>query len=255
MSLKLSRIWKSESHAGARPPMLRDVDFFMESGSHVGILGASKSDTSMLLRLMCGTEIADSGKIERPEGISWPIPQSSIFTVSSTPAINIRFMARLYGVRDDSFPRRVVELAQITDFANKPLKDSPGYVRQRLALALPIAMDFEIYLFDGSLTPVDKDFKKTAAEIVSAATASRGFVLATNIPAEVEQNCESVYVLADGALRFFAQAAEGVQYYKEILAEAKEREARGEAESVETVDSEQQDDIDVIGTAVGSVVE
>lgn len=255
MSLRLSRVWKSEPLAGARPPFLQGVDFSMEAGAHVGVLGPSKSENTALLRLMCGTEFADSGKIERPERISWPVPQAGIFISTSTLAMNIRFVARLYGIRDDHFPRRVIEMVQLMEFANRPLKDCPGSVKQRLALALAIGMDFDIYLFDGSLTPVDKEFKKSAAEIVASAMAPRGFVLASKTPGEIEQNCESVYVLADGQLRFFAQTAEGVQYFKNLEAERKERESPGQADADEDADSIGSDDVDMIGVAVGSAVE
>jgi capsular polysaccharide transport system ATP-binding protein len=257
MSIRFRNLRKFATHAGANQPLLDGVDFFTDRGMHVGILGGAKAGKSTMLRLICGTDFADSGAIERSGRISWPIPLSTFLTTSSTVAMNIRFMARLYGVKDEAFPRRTAEMLDFAEFLNVPLKNCPKFVKPRLALAIPIGIGFDIYLFDQSFAPVDKEFREMAKELIVERISGSGYVLATSNPGEVEQNCNSVYVLDSGRARYFEAAKDGVEHFKKQL--KAERQKEGASEGVDGVsDNDDADDvgeIDVLGTAVTSVIE
>ncbi len=139
---------------------------------------------------MCGTEYPDGGVIERKARISWPISSPTFMQAARTPAQNIRFISRLYEVKDDGFARRIAEMVEVQEHLNVPLNKCPPFVKTRLALGLGIGLDFDIYLFDGAFAPVDKPFKEQAAKIVAGRMEGRGYVLASSVPAEVEQNCD-----------------------------------------------------------------
>ena len=201
--------------------------------------------------------MAEEGNIERRSRISWPIPLSSFLVTSSKVSQNIRFVARLYGIADDAFARRIAQMADIAGFLNVPLRQCPGFVKQRLALALGIGLDFDIYLFDGSLAPVDKDFRERAAEVVSGRMANCGYVLATAAPADIERSCDSVYVLDAGQARYFATVGEGTKYFKELLSKQKQKQDGPDdaGHPLEETEADGSGDIDMLGTAVASAIE
>jgi capsular polysaccharide transport system ATP-binding protein len=212
-----------------------------------------------LLRLICGTAYADTGRIERASRVSWPIPLTSFFSAHASVASNIRFIARLYGVEDEAFPRRICEMVEISEFLNEPLNTCAKYVRPRLALALGLGIDFDLYLFDGSLAPADKPFKEQAAALVAERMAGRAYVLATGNPKEIGQNCDSVYVLRAGQAKYFASAEEGVSYFTALLKSEKEKaSSAGDAAKQGGEDEEEDEilsDVNVLGAAVADAVD
>ena len=236
-------------------PLFDGLSLHVADRSRTGILGTSKSGKSTLLRLICGTKLPDDGLVKRDVRSSWPIPLSSFTVAAQTVARNIRFIARLYGIDDEDFPRRIADMVELTEFLNVPLGKCPKFARARLGFALGVGIDFDMYLFDGSFAPTDKPFKEKAAEISAARVADRGFIVATSVPVEVEDRCDSVYVLEEGRATYFAQPEEGIEHFKELLAieKKKQRDAhKGEAEDEGDVEL---DDLGMTGIAATGLIE
>ena len=250
MSVVIENVGVAGKIPGANGPLFDCLSLRIDEGGRVGILGGPKSGKSTLLRLICGTELPEKGVVRRNSRVSWPIPLPTCLLATQTVAQNIRFFARLYGIEDEQFPRRIAKIAEVTDFLNTPLAKCAKHVRPRLAFALGIGMDFDLYLFDGSFAPADKPFREKAAELAASRTSGRAVVVATSVPAEVERNCESAYVLEAGRATYFARASEAVEHFKKLLA-AENRNQQGDGvKSGEAADEEGLGDVDFIGAAV-----
>lgn len=253
MSIALRDIYVPGGRAGPKGPLFDGLYLDIPVGRHVGILGGPKSGKSTLLRLICGTILADNGIVERHVRTSWPIPLSSFFNGSASIARNIRFIARLYGNRDEGFPGRIAEMAGLQTFLNVAIQKCPKFAKSRLALALGIGLEFDTYLFDGSLVPVDKPFKEQAAELVTGRMAGRGYVLATAAPDEADKYCDSIFVLEAGKARYFADKNEGIEYFKNVLKIEKQKQSAAKEAKQAEEENEEADgigDADVIGSAI-----
>ncbi len=258
MSIRLTDVHMSATVRGVKVPVLKGISLEVPDGARIGVLGAPKSGKTTLMRIVCGTLAADQGVVERTSSTSWPIPMAAILSSNSPAARNIRFLARLYGVTDGEFPRKVGEMAGISEFLNVPPQKCPRFVKPRLAFGLGIAFEFDIYLFDGSLTPVDKEFKARAAEVVADRVRGHGYLLTAASPKEAEERCDSVYVLQAGRVRYFEAAKEGVEYFKQVLADLKQKdEADKETKQDEEADEEVDGvgEIDVVAAAIADEVE
>ena len=257
MSVTLENIRLAAPGPDAKRLLFDGLSLHIGADSRVGILGTSRPGNGALLRLLCGTRVPEDGIARRDGRVSWPIPLSSFMVVGHTLARNVRFIMRLYGIDDEEFPRRIAETVELTEFVNTPLGKCPKFVKSRLAFALGIGLDFDMYLFDGSFAPVDKPFKQKAAEISSARTAGRGVVVATSVPAEVEQNCESVYVLEGGRATYFEEASRGVEHFKQLLAMEKAKDKDVGAGMREGSDDEDEGlgDVDLVGAAVADALD
>jgi capsular polysaccharide transport system ATP-binding protein len=258
MSIRFTDVHASVSFQGAKIPVLKGVSLEIPDGARIGILGLPKSGKTTLLRIMCGTVTAELGRVERTSRTSWPIPMTAFLSNNAPVARNVRFLAKLYGIADEDFPRRIAEMLGIEEFLNIAVQKCPRIVKPRLAFGLGIGIDFDIYLFDGQLIASDKDFKERAMEIAAERLNGRGYVVATANPKEAEQHCDSVYVLEAGRARYFDAMTDGVEYFKQLLAAQKQKaEAASESKVAEGSDEEIEGpgDIDVLAAAVADEVE
>lgn len=254
MSVRLENV--RLAGADHQRPLFDGLSVHIPDNGRVGILGTSKPGNNALLRLICGSKIPEDGVITRDTRVSWPIPLATFMVAGNTIAHNVRFIARLYGLDDEQLPWRIAGMVELTQFVNTPLGKCPRFARARLAFALGIGLDFDTYLFDGSFAPVDKLFKERAAEISAERTAGRGVVLAANVPAEVEKNCESVYVLEEGRAIYFGEVDQGVEHFKQLLATEKKKNKAGTKKREEDEDDEEGlGDVDMLGAAVADVLD
>jgi ATP-binding cassette subfamily B protein len=162
------------SFPGAEQPVLHDLNFRVEAGETLAIIGSTGSGKTALLNLIARLFDATKGEVliggvdvreldqrlmERLIGF---VPQKP-FLFSGTVASNVRF-----GNQDatDAEVWEALEVAQARDFVEaKPDQlDSPiaqggtnvsGGQRQRLAIARALAHKPGIYLFDDSFSALD----------------------------------------------------------------------------------------------------
>jgi capsular polysaccharide transport system ATP-binding protein len=236
MSLEFRNVSKLARSGRAAGAVLSDLNFRIERGQRVGILGLPKSGKTTLLRMMCGTERSDAGSIERLSSVSWPIPCSDYFARTSTVAMNIKFVARLFGLNADSLVFEVGELLEITPYLNERLGRCPRFVAGRLGFGIGIAVGFDICLFDERLTPAGKDFKETATKIVQSLDSRRAVVLATSSAKELNFDCDFVLVLDNGKIKRFEDVKQATEYFKRLLrnrAKPKDEVVDSEPEQVE----------------------
>ena len=193
-------------------------------GERVAILGTPKSGKSTLLRMICGTDYADGGIIDRNSSVSWPLPLSDFMVSSSTVATNIRFIMRVYGRDDEDALKEMAALVEVSEFLNVRLAESPRYVRSRITLALAVGLGFDVCLFDERVTFVDKEFRPRALEIVESLRPNRAIVVATGLFKEVADLCDTAFVLDDGLLLPFADMKEAIDYFKSLLVKDAEKE-------------------------------
>ena len=257
MSIMLENIRLAGPARDANRLLFDGLSLHIGDDSRVGILGTSRPANSALLRLICGTKVPADGIVRRDGRVSWPIPLSSFLVVGHTLARSEYGMRAQLGIDEEEFPRLITDTVELTEFVNTPLGKCPKFAKSRLAFALGIGLDFDMYLFDGSFAPVDKPFKQKAAEISSARTAGRGVVVATSVPAEVEQNCESVYVLEGGRATYFEEASQGVEHFKQLLAMEKGKDKGAGAGMREVSDEEDEGlgDVDMLGAAVADALD
>lgn len=225
MSIELRHVGKIVHRGMDARALFKDVDFRIEAGARIAVLGLPKSGKTTLLRLICGTDYADAGTIDRTSSVSWPIPMADFLVAYSSVAANMNFIMRLYGIDDDGVISKLAELVDISEFLNVRLAQCPRHVRQRLAFALGVGLGFDVCLFDERVAGVDKEFKPKAIEIVKAITAPRAIVVATSNPKEVADVCDTVFVLENSELTQFQNAEEGFAHFKSLVAKGTEEDS------------------------------
>jgi len=258
MTVRLEAISMSPPIGGKPHRLFQGLDIDIPSGGRIGILGLPRSGKTTLLNIIAGTETSFTGNRYCDGRCSWIIPYDGFIANTAPMAWSIRFLGRLYGVRDNGFARRVGKIAAAGEFVNQRATAIPGYVRQQIAFAVGIAMDFDVYLFDNMAVPQRGDYREIGKEFLASETAGKTIVVATNSPPQVTTNCESAYVLEDGRAIWFADVNEAAKYFKEMTKAEEERQKQLEQQGV-TEDDLAEDsvagptDVDMIGAAISSL--
>jgi ABC-type polysaccharide/polyol phosphate transport system ATPase subunit len=247
LSVEFQGVGKLVRVGGTPRVLFRDLNFRIEPGVRVVIFGLPKSGKSTLLRMICGVERADSGFIERTSSVSWPMPLSSYLSKNSTVAANIKFMTRLYGFSGEDIVREIAEIGEISEFLNEKLSQCPKFVPSQLAFALGIGLRFEICLFDNRLAPVGKEFKPKALEIIKSLGPQRAIVLATKLPKEGADICDTVFVLENEGVTRFQDAEQGLEHFQAMLSQETSEEQQTVGDEPELVEEEVADDVAILG--------
>ena len=160
--------------------MLDNIDFHMQTGSSVALLGESGSGKSTLLHLIAGLEMPDSGQIEIGGRQLGGLTESAIaemrrvrvslvfqqFHLISTLNIvdNIRFQAALCGRFDSEFEATLIQRLNLGSQLKKfPYQLSRGQ-QQRVAIARSLLHKPELVLADEPTGNLDE---QSSLEVMS----------------------------------------------------------------------------------------
>jgi capsular polysaccharide transport system ATP-binding protein len=259
MTVRLQNVTKTVRVHGKPRVLFDGLDLEIGSHERIGVLGLPKSGKTTLLRLICGTERPDSGRIQSDSNISWPIPYADFIVPNASLGWNIRSVARFYGIKDRDFPRRVGELGGLGQFINLPLTRCPPYARQQLGFAIGIAMDFDLYLFDNQIVPPRKEFREQALEFLAERTEGKAFLLATGVAPVVAERCDTAYVLEHGRATHFSDPKEAAEYFKGLLKAEGERKKVAEGQEkpaddlTDSTSEEEERSVELVGAAVADV--
>lgn len=208
--------------------VLRGVSFTLEKGSIYGLMGANGAGKSTLIKVLSGAEATDGGRILRDgETVVFPDPltaqRSGIGTVHQNPndgvildmtvAENLALDRLSDGSSPVIFSRRRTE-AQAVEVAatlgmrldkatlRAPVRDLGVSERQLLVLARQLSRKPRILILDEPTSALSREESARLFELVRALAADDMTVLfVTHKLAEIDQLCDRVGVLRDGAMQ------------------------------------------------------
>lgn len=151
-------------------PVIIDVDFKVAKGMHISVIGESGCGKSTLLKLIYGLYDLDGGQITyNSKQILGPkfnlIPGENTIKYLAqdfdlmpfiTAAENVgKYLSNVYKDKKDSRVADLLEMVEMTDFANTKVKYLSGGQQQRVALAKSLALEPEVLLLDEPFSQID----------------------------------------------------------------------------------------------------
>jgi lipopolysaccharide transport system ATP-binding protein len=142
---------------------LRDVNFEVERGETVGIIGRNGSGKSTLLQIVSGTVTPTTGTVQVRGRISPLLELGSGFNGEFTGRENVFLNAAVLGLSREQTVQRFDEIAafaDIGDFMESPVKHYSSGMFARLAFAVAVHVDPEILIVDEILAVGDAAFQR-----------------------------------------------------------------------------------------------
>ncbi|QIW15214.1 ATP-binding protein [Pasteurellaceae bacterium RH1A] len=195
--------------------VLNDVNFELQKGEKIGILGRNGAGKSTLIRLISGVEAPSSGIIQRSMSISWPLAFSGAFQGSLTGMDNLRFICRLYDVDVDYVTAFTKEFSELGDYLYEPVKKYSSGMKARLAFALSLSVEFDCYLIDEVIAVGDSRFSEKCKYELFEKRKDRSIILVSHSPSAMKSYCDNAVVLENGMMHHFPNMDDAYKYYNE----------------------------------------
>ncbi len=206
--MKLSIEHISKKYGGKE--VLRDIDFEVNGGECVGILGGNGSGKSTLFGILSGVLCPTSGRallegvnvLEKPKvrraNIGY-LPQETPLITELDARDNLLLA---YGRKElgKSIADGTLEKLGVTDFLSVPVSKMSGGMKKRLSIALMAAGKPKIMLLDEPSAALDLSAKRFVAEYISDFVSKGGAVLlATHDVSEIAV-CDRCFIIKNGVL-------------------------------------------------------
>ncbi|WP_459618477.1 ABC transporter ATP-binding protein [Bordetella sp. 2513F-2] len=217
--IELRNITKSYLTIKGRKYVFRDLSFTVPPGRNIALIGRNGAGKSTLMRLLCGLDMPDSGKIITDKKISWPVGLSGGFQGSLTGRQNVKFVCRVQGVSGEAMRecvRSVQEFAEIGSAFDEPVKTYSSGMRARVAFGLSLAFDFDYYLIDEAISVGDAHFRDKATAAFQDKVGKANVILVTHGMGQVRKMCDMVLLLENGQVTSFEDIDEGIKAYQQV---------------------------------------
>ena len=196
--------------------VLHDINFTLQKGEKIGILGRNGAGKSTLIRLISGVEPPSEGEIKRTMSISWPLAFSGAFQGSLTGMDNLRFICRIYNVDIDYVKNFTEEFSELGQYLYEPVKRYSSGMKARLAFALSLAVEFDCYLIDEVIAVGDSRFAEKCRYELFEKRKERSIILVSHSHSAMKQYCDNAMVLENGHMHTFEDMDKAYEYYNAL---------------------------------------
>lgn len=196
---------------------LRGVDFCIDRGETIGIVGRNGSGKSTLLQMICGTLAPTSGSVETFGRVAALLELGAGFNPDFTGKENVYMNCTVLGLSREQIDQRfdaIVEFADIGDFIDQPVKTYSSGMFARLAFAAAIHVDPELLIVDEALAVGDFAFQfKCLKRLKELASGGCTVLFVTHDIEQVQRLCSRALYLRKGELVYFGDAGEACNRY------------------------------------------
>lgn len=203
---------------GGHNTVLDNLNFTIQPGEKIGVLGRNGAGKSTLIRILSGAERPTSGSIKRGMSLSWPLAFGGAFQGSLTGLDNLKFICRIYGVSYDDKVAYVQEFSELGKYLREPVKTYSSGMRARLAFAISMAVEFDCFLIDEIISVGDARFHAKCQHELFEKRSDRGFIIVSHETHNIREHCTKACVLHQGKLHEFSDIDTAYAWYQEATA-------------------------------------
>lgn len=185
---------------------LHDVNFEVADGEAVALLGLNGSGKSTLLKLISGVMRPDKGDVLVRGKIAGLIEVGAGFHPDLTGRENVYLNGAILGMTEKEIDDRfdmIVAFSEIEEFIDTEVKFYSSGMFLRLAFAVAVHTDPDVFLVDEILAVGDEPFqKKCLARIRELKAAGKALVIVSHDLGMIEKLCDRAVLLQHGNVVF-----------------------------------------------------
>ncbi len=214
-------LWRGKKQFFREFWALRDINFSIQPGEVIGIIGKNGSGKSTLLQLICGTLTPTSGNISVNGRVAALLELGAGFNPEFTGRENIAMNAAIMGLSETQIQAKtdeIIEFSEIGEFIDQPVKTYSSGMYVRLAFSVAINVDPDILVIDEALSVGDGAFaRKSFERIMQLKEAGKTILFCSHSLYQVEAICNKVIWLKKGHLQAIGKPSNIIADYNDFL--------------------------------------
>lgn len=206
--------------------VLDNINLELQSGKIVGIIGPSGAGKSTAIKCLMGMEKLDEGSVdifhmkmpnrEILKKIGY-MGQSDALYGDLSGKENLVFFGSLMGLAGTALDRAIeknMQLVDLLNFLDKPVKTYSGGMKRRLSLAITLLSNPDLLILDEPTVGIDPSLRVTIwAQLKELANNNKGIIVTTHVMDEAEK-CDYVGLIIEGKLFAFGSPQELKDQFK-----------------------------------------
>lgn len=210
--------------------VLQDINFTVNPGEAVGIIGVNGAGKSTLLKMLTGTTQPTTGSVELTGRVAALLELGIGFHPEFTGRQNAYMAGQLLGMGAEEIRQLMPEIeafAEIGDYMDHPVRVYSSGMQMRLAFSVATARRPDILIVDEALSVGDAHFQhKSFERIRQFRKAGTTLLIVSHDKAAIQSICDRAILLNAGALAMQGAPEAVMDYYNALLAECENQTVR-----------------------------
>jgi lipopolysaccharide transport system ATP-binding protein len=197
---------------------LKDINFDVEQGDVLGIIGRNGAGKSTLLKILSKVTAPTTGSVKVKGRIASLLEVGTGFHPELTGRENIYLNGAILGMRKHEITRKLDEIivfAGVEKYIDTPVKRYSSGMYVRLAFAVAAHLESEVLIVDEVLAVGDADFQKKCLGKMGDISKSDGrtIIFVSHNMSAVSELCNKGLMLENGILNLNSTSREVVDNY------------------------------------------
>lgn len=197
---------------------LKDINFEVQQGEVLGIIGKNGAGKSTLLKLLSKVTSPTLGEIKVKGKIASLLEVGTGFHPELTGKENIYLNGAILGMKKEEITKKfdeIVEFAGVERYIDTPVKRYSSGMYVRLAFAVAAHLEPDILIVDEVLAVGDADFQKKAIGKMQEVSKGGGrtVLFVSHNMVSVQKLCTKALIMKNGRIDFLGNTDEAISKY------------------------------------------
>lgn len=204
-AIKISNIVKEYKDVTA----LKDVSFSVNEGELFGLLGVNGAGKTTLIKILCGLTKKTNGEakilgldldndLNEIKKIIDVSPQETSVAPNLTVIENLKFFANIYDKYDEAYLKKVIDVFDLNEVVNKPVKKLSGGYQRRVSIACALISKPKVLFLDEPTLGLDVISRRELWRIILKLKGKITIILTTHYLEEIEALCDRILIMSKG---------------------------------------------------------
>lgn len=203
--------------------VLQDINFTVQPGEAVGIIGINGAGKSTLLKMITGTTQPTTGSVEITGRVAALLELGMGFHPEFTGRQNVIMSGQLLGLSVEEIAGLMPEIeafAEIGDYIDQPVRVYSSGMQVRLAFSVATAVRPDVLIVDEALSVGDKYFSQKAfTRIHDFLTAGTTLLFVSHDAVAIKALCDKAILLHQGKTWLISDPERVIDLYNGIILE------------------------------------
>lgn len=231
--LKDAIVLRNRNHVEKRK-VLQDINFKIQQGEAVGIIGRNGCGKSTTLKLLTRILSPDEGTVKINGRVSSLIELGAGFHPDMSGRENIYINASIFGIRKKEVDKRlndIIRFSELEDYIDNPVRTYSSGMYMRLAFAVAINVDADILLIDEILAVGDAAFQEKCFErLKQLKQEGTTIVIVSHSLGQIEEICDRAIWIHEGIVKEDGRPNDVCRHYTDFMDESRIMRAKVEYE-------------------------